>query len=419
MRIGALAALLVLILAGPTFAAAPGEMRAWVQYGAAGLQIRAVSDAAACPTAIVDGRPAPLALRAAPSPGFPDRLCQLVLPKGARQASLNGQALPIPAGPPRRILIFGDTGCRVKHGLVQDCNNDHGWPFGLVSRLAAAHHPDLVIHVGDYLYRETPCPPGLKACAGSPWGDNWPTWRADFFDPAQPLLAAAPFVFVRGNHETCLRSGAGWFRLLDGASTPTQCPAASPAYAVDLGDLALYVLDSSSAKDPRAPRREVAQITRQLDILEPRLAQKPGWLLTHRPVWGLTPFLRIGPFGPLEAPLNRTEQIAVSSRDLSAVTMVVSGHIHHFDSLSFGPERPAQLIVGTGGDAGEWSDVHAVRQASARIDGLTARRLSFAQFGYFLFERQGPDWVGTFRNLDDKPVAVCRAHGRDLTCRPA
>ena len=58
-------------------------------------------------------------------------------------------------------------------------------------------------------------PAGLAGCAGSPFGDNWPTWQADFFAPAQPLLRAAPWVVVRGNHEDCSREGLGWFRFLD------------------------------------------------------------------------------------------------------------------------------------------------------------------------------------------------------------
>jgi hypothetical protein len=34
-----------------------------------------------------------------------------------------------------------------------------------------------------------------------------------------------------------------------------------------------------------------------------------------------------------------------------------------------------------------------------------------------LLERTGADWTGAFRDLDDKVVAVCRLHLRDLTCR--
>jgi hypothetical protein len=55
----------------------------------------------------------------------------------------------------------------------------------------------------------------------SPWGYGWDTWKADFFDPAQALLKAAPWVMVRGNHETCTRAGQGWWRFLD----PVLCKA--------------------------------------------------------------------------------------------------------------------------------------------------------------------------------------------------
>ena len=77
----------------------------------------------------------------------------------------------------KRIVVIGDTGCRLKGTFVQDCNDPVKWPFATVARLAAARHPDLVIHVGDYHYRETPCPADRAGCAGSPYGDNWAVWQ--------------------------------------------------------------------------------------------------------------------------------------------------------------------------------------------------------------------------------------------------
>src|SRR5438309_1335623 len=82
---------------------------------------------------------------------------------------------------------------RRKGTSVQDCNDPMSWPFATIARLAAAKHPDLVIHVGDYHYRESPCPADRLGCAGSPHGDNWAVWQKDLFDPAAPLLAAAPW----------------------------------------------------------------------------------------------------------------------------------------------------------------------------------------------------------------------------------
>jgi hypothetical protein len=392
---------------------------AWVQLGPRGAEVRIVSPDGRCPSVEIDGAASPSRLRAPPNAAFPNAVCQLEVPAGAQRARLGDRVLPLPHLPPQRILIFGDTGCRVKAMLVQDCNDPRAWPFAAIARKAAALKPDLVIHVGDYYYRESPCPFDRSDCAGSPYGDVWATWRADFFDPAGPLLASAPFVFVRGNHENCARGGAGWFRLLDAGATPAACPAASAPFRVDLGDLSLYVLDSADSNDSSAPAKDVAAFSAQLGALQPDLARRPGWIITHRPIWGQTPVARIGAMGPLQLPLNATEQAAVRGADLSAVQMVVSGHVHHFASYAFGSRRPAQLIVGTGGDIGEKADTPWVRRETPELDGARARGVSFYRFGYLLLERSGADWAGAFRDLDDRVIATCRLHDRDLACRPA
>jgi hypothetical protein len=77
---------------------------------------------------------------------------------------------------------------------------------------AARTRPDLMIHLGDYLYRESPCQPGDNRCTGTPWGDNWATWNADFFEPAAPLLHHTVWLMARGNHDECGRAGNGFTR---------------------------------------------------------------------------------------------------------------------------------------------------------------------------------------------------------------
>ena len=99
--------------------------------------------------------------------------------------------------------------------------------------------------------------------------------------------------------------------------------------------------------------------------------------------------------------------------------MVVSGHIHHFASYAFGPERPAQLIAGTGGDIGEDADTPVLRSDAVKLDGRPARRLTFDRFGYLLLDRSGADWVGAFWDLNDHVVAACRLHERRLSCAPS
>ena len=243
--------------------------------GDGGPIARAITAEAACPVLTVDGRTVPMEIRfaAATVPQrptgstaenskpsvFPLTVCDAALPTGTRRAAIAGAPLPLPRAIVRRIVVIGDTGCRIKAAdhAVQACNDAGAFPFARIATRAAAEHPDLVIHVGDYLYRENPCPDGVAGCAGSPWGYGWDAWNADFFAPAAPLLAAAPWVMVRGNHESCARAGQGWWRFLDGhAAAGHDCDTAatdarddwSAPYAVPLGGRAqVVVLDLAIA----------------------------------------------------------------------------------------------------------------------------------------------------------------------------
>jgi hypothetical protein len=390
--------------------------QAWVQLTDHGPEARLVTQAPACPAVTVDGGPRPMQRRTGPSADFPVTVCQARLPAIAHRVSIGGHALPWPKAF-NRIVIFGDTGCRLKGKAVQACDDPAQWPFAEVSRLAAGHHPDLVIHVGDYYYRESPCPAGKPGCAGSPWGDNWTTWDADFFAPAAPLLAAAPWVLTRGNHEDCARGGAGWFALLDNGPTPLACPATAAPMAIDVGRLMLYVLDSSGTDDTSAPPDAVAMFGAQLDLLQAHPPHEPAWIVTHRPIWGLA----IGKVGPLvaEASINATQQAAARGRNLSAVTMVVSGHIHHFASFDFHGDRPPQLIVGTGGDVGEKGDSPKFIEGEVSLDGMDAKRFGFERYGFLVLDRTADGWAGAFYDVRDRPIALCRLAGRKLSCRAA
>jgi len=154
---------------------------------------------------------------------FPLSSCEYPLPTGATSAVVAGRTLPVPKANPQKIVVIGDTGCRLQtDNGMQSCNDpnpegtDTPYPFAAIAAAAAAQNPDLVIHVGDYAYRDNECPAGLGFnCGGSPWGFGWDTWEADLFTPGAPLLAAAPWVMTRGNHEQCNRAGQGWYRFLD------------------------------------------------------------------------------------------------------------------------------------------------------------------------------------------------------------
>ncbi len=415
MRLTAGVVTLALAMLAGAVMAQPAPDRMWLQLTGRGSELRLITSAGRCPDAEFDGKSVAMRLRAPASDAFPQAVCALEIPASVEHATIGTWSAPLPHKPPGRILIFGDTGCRLKGDAVQACNDPRKWPFALVAARAAARKPDLVIHVGDYYYRESPCPAGDSGCAGSPHGDNAATWDAEFFEPADPLLKTTPWVFARGNHESCARGGAGWFRLLDAAPDPLACPAQSAPFKVDLHALALWVLDSAETEDRSAPQGAVDSFARQLDAVAPGAGQ-PAWIVTHRPIWAMVAAAKLGPLGPLEIPINATEQAAARGRDLAGVQMIVSGHIHHFASYAFGPSRPSQLVAGTGGDVGDEGDSARLRTDDVTIDGLPATGFSFMQYGYLLLDRDGADWKGAFRDLDDKLLATCRLHGRQLAC---
>lgn len=398
----------VLLLASHVLAAPV----AWVQMTAGGAEARLVTDAGTCPAITVDGATRPMTQRAGPSIAFPDRVCAAVLGPADRRIVVQGQPLRAPVRAAGRIVVIGDTGCRIKGLGLQRCNDPRGWPFARIAALAAAKKPDLVIHVGDYYYRETPCPPGNSGCAASPYGDRWATWKAELFDPARPLLTAAPWVFARGNHEDCKRGWAGWFRQLDAAPVVKACPADSDGFTVDIGGARLLVVDSADAEDVFPTADLIAAFGARLDSLTVMPPGAPVWIVTHRPVWNSS---RLGDL-LADGLINATERKAVKGRDLSAVAVILSGHIHNFSSLAFGGARPSQLVVGAGGDSLDMDDTPPPAAGRANVDGVAADIFTMGRFGYFVFDRNGEDWDGRFHDLDDRVSAICRLHARNLIC---
>ena len=201
---------------------------------------------------------------------FPVLTCEARIPATANSVIVNGRPLKVTSSsaPMNRILVVGDTGCRVKgptaftqtaEGIasggdrLQDCTSEAAWPYNKLARVAASFNPDMILHNGDMHYREG-FPEGVEttfggaanAAAGGTQQDNgaikarfaaagisdsinygWRAWEEDFFKGSGPLLGVAPWALTRGNHELCDRAAQGWFRFLD----PRNFPKAGAAYA--------------------------------------------------------------------------------------------------------------------------------------------------------------------------------------------
>jgi predicted phosphodiesterase len=393
----------------------------WVELGPDGASsVRAITDEA-CPSVLFDGMPTPMAIRSEPDRKFENvkpavftvRGCEVAVPPGAIAAVLDGKALPLARPNPQRILMFGDTGCRLAAGnAFQDCNDPAAWPFPKIAAVAATARPDLVIHVGDYLYRESACPIGNGGCAGSPWGYGWDSWNADFFEPAAPLLAAAPWVMVRGNHEDCSRAGEGWFRFMDRAAMEPTCRDLTGDYVVRLGDFGVVVVDDAKAADPKGdPAALVALLRSQFaDVLSKVPAE--AWVVSHRPSNSMR---AEEPSSDKDEVENHVQEQALGPLMPSGVRMEVAGHIHFFQAVDFGGARPPQLVVGTGGD--KLSVVPPISFIGADINGLkVTNSVTYSGFAYMVWDRVGAVWVGTLFDDAGRPINHCRLLDRSLTC---
>jgi hypothetical protein len=448
----------------------PAPQAAFVVLGDGGAPIaRVITTAASCPAIVVDGRSATMGVRAplapippkpatgasatnqAQPPSAPVLVCETALPAGATGVQVAGRALPLPKARFQRIVVIGDTGCRIKGEEVQPCNDPQAYPFARVAASAAAWRPDLVVHVGDYHYRESPCPDGRADCAGSPWGYGWEAWNADFFTPARPLLAAAPWVMVRGNHENCARAGQGWWRFLD--PHPLQAgracdavPATAPGddsgdysdpYTVPVGPgIALLVFDTGNTSykgfgpaDPRLARYR--DLRRRLDALAGRAPHLIA--VGHHPLYAFgaerntsTGEVRLfGADAGLVQAFGTDESGRKDARLLpSNVDMMLSGHVHLWEQLSFSSDHPTQFVSGFSGTAEDTVPLPvSVPTAAMPAPGAQVEALStwLGGFGFMTMERSGDDggdnWTVVVHDRDGAVHATCRVEGRRSVCR--
>jgi hypothetical protein len=325
--------------------ASPDTIAAWVQLTANGAQARAIV-MGDCPEIQLDNRPVRMRVRAEATAKHPNTVCEIDLRRGLKSIVLGDQKLPTPVKYPHRVVVVGDTGCRVsdKHGLYQGCNNNSVWPFAQVARKIAKTRPDLIVHTGDYIYRESACPPGNNGCAGTPHGDNMETWLADWLVPAMPVFKTATLLPVRGNHETCERAGTGWFRYLGPRENPDQCLDSTNSWVADLGHTQIGVIDSANLEDSD-DNPLTDHFVEQLTDLDAMLGRN-SWLVAHHPFWGLGADDDTGELKEFTEVL----QDAVDEAGLPASTRLLLGsHIHLVEVLNFDSDRPPQIVIGNGG----------------------------------------------------------------------
>ena len=412
------------------------------------------SAADACPQITVDDVTTRMTLRSAPSSpalratasdpadskaaAFPVSVCEQTLPASAKAVSVAGQKLAVPKADPKRIIVLGDSGCRLKKAdnAWQSCSDGNAWPFEKVATAAAALNPDLVLHVGDYHYRENACPADVAGCKDSPWGYGWDTWQADLFKPGAKLLAAAPWVMVRGNHEECARGGQGWFRFLDPQpfSANRSCDLAindatanySDPYAVKLGSNSQVIVFDSAKNGKVALKPEDSQLAlyqkqfRQVADLAAKSGLKNNIFTNHHPILAFAPIA-----GAKPAQANPFMQSIMTGLYAQAyyppgVNLALHGHVHNFQAISFKSGQTATIVSGNAGDNLDVALPDPMPADSVPAPGTVIDHISHhASFGFLLMEpRPAPSTGWSFKayTVQGKVLATCLQEGYALQC---
>lgn len=364
------------------------------------------------------GTPRPRAVGDSQMPyRFPVKVCEVRLPSEIPQGSLLfGRELPAISKSPVHTLLVGDTGLRVKaendgtcvdpgpeklYGIKQckpediipfdaslvagTFQNLSKWPLKEQMDAAAASTPDLVIHVGDYFYRQGPCPQNQPCTAindpfnprmPGAWGDNWNGWYADFFAPSMRLLSQAPWIALRGNHERCGRGGAGYFLFLDPRSYPEvtaghYCADYTSPYAVPFATEQFLVLDTAMVDSPyfddECPEGQQEQVFPLSPMEDPDLAGAEEEILKNVQVYRekfrqiaelkrddvTNIFLSHHPIYAIRCHAGRyrsaqwTLQQALLKDTLEGISASFHGHVHWFQAMEY--PKLTHVVVGNGG----------------------------------------------------------------------
>lgn len=224
-------------------------------------------------------------------------------------------------------------------------------------------------------------------------------WYADFFEPSLSLLTAAPWIVLRGDHETCDRAGHGFFLFLYPRKlenwTASDCWNYTETYSVPFANEQFLVVDDSVIDyfklDQQCPEgsevqedalnvslytegalsnetifERIEHFRRQFQTVEAnKLPDVTNILGTHRPIFGVA--CDKGKY----ITLDWTLQQALGDSTLKGISAMISGHKHWFQGIVYEDHSwPMSIVVGNGGTKLETSRMKREMANETAIEGL-------------------------------------------------
>ena len=143
----------------------------------------------------------------------------------------------------------------------------------------------------------------------------------------------------------------------------------------------------------------------------------------HKPIWGFT-YSKNKKTGERELGIrNMTLQDALKDKSWknkppAGIELVLSGHIHLWEALSFEDGRSPQFVLGAGGTElahklPKDKHLRGHRIGGTRIAAIT----SDDDFGYTLFvPKDGGQWDATFYDTTGQPKIACTVTASEIDC---
>ena len=182
-----------------------------------------------------------------------------------------------------------------------------------------------------------------------------------------------------------------------------------------LGLFQAWVVDSSNAADTAPVAEQIAAFTAQF-----RLAASAhlshALLLSHRPIWAA----KAGQKGERSSirTLNATLEQAWAAAPIPGVELIVAGHTHLFELLSFRQQLPPQAVIGNSGTR----LAHRIKgglEGQSIGEATVAHASAASDFGYAVVTP--PDgsmgWSLRLHDSAGKKQLTCSIASHDIQCR--
>lgn len=346
-------------------------------------------------------------------------ICEASLPKDTTRVIANSENINIPRRA-QKIVILGDTGCRLKYsdgkGVIQRCEDEKEWPLATIMNSIEKEQADVVVHLGDYHYREVCNDPVKCKAYQNDLGYGFKIWRLEFLNPAKNVLKKTPFVFVRGNHEDCQRAHEGFFKLLAPIGID-KCLNEHENYYTGFGNFLIVNFDNDNVDDkvygPNSD--EYLKLKERYKKLIAEIEARPEtevWLFVHRPIWGLSPRAAIRGLttDPRPENVNINMQTLVSELPLpKKVKMIFSGHVHAIQVAT--GNHPTQMVIGESGTSLDYFTNETLKLVP---DGY---RVFPSEYGYVVMDRKSDGkWTASIKGTTGSTDFICQVNEPNAPC---